>query len=238
MSDPAQWASWLPECNGISSPYPAIQEAVEYNPPAPTPVFDGHVSPHSVVNPTPYKSIPNWNEQKRELRITLMRHPVKPEFLKDAYREAKRKHGTVKSVVVYVLRGLGDLHSIKVLQTLGFSKNEGRSVPHGVVYVRDTKKQEPKRKPEPKPEPKELNWSERELQITSEAIKARRAIGVHETFLTGLLREQAEQQKEVDEQNAARDAVKDTEEWKELCRQEREIQKQLDELARGQTCQP
>ena len=83
-----------------------------------------------------------------------------------------------------------------------------------------------------------MNWSERELQITSDAIKARRAIGVHETFLTGLLREQAEQQKEVDEQNAARDAVKDTEEWKELCRQEREIQKQLDELARGQTCQP
>ncbi len=41
----------------------------------------------------------------------------------------------------------------------------------------------------------------------------------------------------VDEQNAARDAVKDTEEWKELERQEREIQEQLDALKRG-TCQP
>jgi hypothetical protein len=167
-----------------------------------------------------------------------MRHPVTTKFLKDAYREAKRKHGTVKSVVVYVLRGLGDLHSIKVLQTLGFSKNEGRSVPHGVVYVRDTKKQDPKRKPEPKPqvlEPKELNWSERELQITSDSIEARRAIGVHETFLTGLLREQAEQQKAVDEQNAARDSVKDTDEWKELDRQEREIQKQLNALKAGKS---
>ena len=143
MSDPAQWASWLPECNGISSPYPAIQEAVEYNPPAPTPVFDGHVSPHSVVNPTPYKSIPNWNEQKRELRITLMRHPVKPEFLKDAYREAKRKHGTVKSVVVYVLRGLGDLHSIKVLQTLGFSKMKAGACRTGLCMSETRKSRSP-----------------------------------------------------------------------------------------------
>ncbi len=83
-----------------------------------------------------------------------------------------------------------------------------------------------------------MNWSERELQITSDAIKARRAIGVHETFLTGLLKEQAEQQKAVDEQRAARDDIKDTEEWKELCRQEEEIARQLDELNRGQTCQP
>jgi hypothetical protein len=80
-----------------------------------------------------------------------------------------------------------------------------------------------------------LNWSERELQITSDAIEARRAIGVHETFLTGLLREQAEQQKAVDEQRAAKDSVKDTDEWKELDRQEREIQKQLNALKAGKS---
>lgn len=84
-----------------------------------------------------------------------------------------------------------------------------------------------------------MNWSERELQITSDAIEARRAIGVHETFLTGLLREQAEQQKAVDEQNAARDDIKESAEYQELCRQEAEIVRQLQELElkRGQTCQ-
>ena len=70
--------------------------------------------------------------------------------------------------------------------------------------MRDMRKQpKPQPNPEPKPEPKELNWSERELQITTDAIEARRAIGVHEVFLTGLLREQAEQQKMVDEQRGA-----------------------------------
>ncbi|MGC2101370.1 MAG: hypothetical protein WA651_13410, partial [Candidatus Sulfotelmatobacter sp.] len=77
---------------------------------------------------------------------------------------------------------------------------------------------------------KELSWSERELQITSDAIEARRAIGVHETFLTGLLKEQAEQQNEVDEQNAARDDIKESAEYQELCRQEAEIARRLQEL--------
>jgi hypothetical protein len=77
-----------------------------------------------------------------------------------------------------------------------------------------------------------LDWCERELQITTDAIESRRALGVHETFLTGLLETQADQQKMVDE----RDAVKESPEYLELCRQEREIQEQLDALKR-RTCQ-
>ena len=63
------------------------------------------------------------------------------------------------------------------------------------------KNPEPKpEKPEPKPEPEPLDWLSQELKITTDAIEARRALGVHETFLQGLLGEQAEQQKMVDEQ--------------------------------------
>jgi hypothetical protein len=230
--------SWLPECNGI---YPAIRERGperDYSPPA-VHAFDGHLSPSATVNPAPRQSIPSWNESIKELRIVLHRHPVSPAFLRSTFNEAKKNHGQIKTVAVFVTHGLGDSQSIRVLQSMGFTKDETRNAGRGVCFVRDMRKQEPKPKvePKPEPEPKELGWLEQELKITQDAIAARRAIGVHESFLQGLLREQAEQQKMVDEQDAARDAVKDTEEWKELERQEREIQKQLDELARGQTCQ-
>jgi hypothetical protein len=236
--------SWLPECNGI---YPAIREReperLDYSPPAQRYDFDGHISPSATVNPAPRQSVPSWDESTRELRIVLHRHPVTPAFLRAAFNEAKKTHGQIKTVAVFVMHGLGDSQSIRVLQSMGgFTKDETRNAGQGVCYVRSMKNPEPKpEKPEPEvlePEPEPLDWLSQELKITTDAIEARRAIGVHETFLQGLLSEQAEQQKMVDEQRAARDAVKDTEEWKELCRQEREIQKQLDELAGGQTCQP
>jgi hypothetical protein len=232
MFDPNE--SWLPECNGI---YPAIRECepkrLDYSPPA-VHAFDGHISPNDTVSPTPMKSLPSWDESTRELKIILHRHPVSPAFLQDAYKAAKKNHGQVRTVAAYVFHGLGDSQTIRVLRSMNFAKDETRSFSHGVCYTRDMRKQEPKPpKPEPKPEPKSLDWCERELQITTDAIESRRALGVHETFLTGLLREQAEQQKMVDE----RDAVKESPEYLELCRQEREIQEQLDALKRG-TCQP
>jgi hypothetical protein len=150
--------------------------------------------------------------------------------LQNTYKEAKKNHGFIKTVVVYVMHGLGDSQSIKVLMSMGFSRNETRNAGQGVCFVRDMRKQEPKPKVEPKPEPEPLGWLEQELKITTDAIEARRAIGVHETFLTGLLNEQAEQQKMIDNQNS----VKDTEEWKELCRQEEEVARQIREL--GQAC--
>lgn len=239
----SSYESWLPECNGISSPYPAIQETDrDYNPPVQARyAFDGGESPHSIMSP-PRQEIEPWDEATRELRIVLHRHPVSPAFLQDAYKAAKKNHGQVRTVAVYVMHRLGASQSIRVLQAMGgFTKDETRNAGQGVCFVRDMRKQEPKPKvePKPEPEPKELNWSERELQITSDAIKARRAIGVHETFLTGLLREQAEQRKAVDEQNAARDDIKESAEYQELCRQEAEIVRQLQELElkRGQACQ-
>lgn len=224
-----QYASWLPECNGI---YPAPirePESVNYTP-QPRHLFDGHLSPSATINPAPRQSIEPFDSATQELRIVLHRHPVKPEFLQNTYKEAKKNHGFIKTVVVYVMHGLGDSQSIKVLMSMGFSRNETRNAGQGVCFVRDMRKQEPKPKVEPKPEPEPLGWLEQELKITTDAIEARRAIGVHETFLTGLLNEQAEQQKMIDNQNS----VKDTEEWKELCRQEEEVARQIREL--GQAC--
>ena len=230
------YESWLPECNGYPAPIREPEPVQDYAP-QPRHLFDGHLSPSASINPAPRQSIEPFDSATQELRIVLHRHPVKPEFLQNTYKEAKKNHGQIKTVAVYVMHGLGDSQSIKVLMSMGFSRNETRNAGQGVCFVRDMRKQEPKPKVEPKPEPEPLGWLEQELKITTDAIKARRAIGVHETFLTGLLREQAEQQKAVDEQNAARDDIKDTEEWKELERQEREIQEQLDALKRG-TCQP
>jgi hypothetical protein len=228
--------SWLPECNGI---YPAIRECeperLDYSPPA-VHAFDGHISPNDTVSPTPMKSLPSWDESTRELKIILHRHPVSPAFLQDAYKAAKKNHGQVRTVAAYVFHGLGDSQTIRVLRSMNFAKDETRSFSHGVCYTRDMRKQEPKPepRPKPKPEPKSLGWLERELQIVTAAVDERRRMGIHETFLTGLLSQQAELQKQV----ASQDSVKDTEEWKELCRQERELQRQIGELKRGQTCQP
>lgn len=229
-----QYASWLPECNGV---YPAPirePEPVQDYTPRPRHLFDGHLSPSASINPAPRQSIEPFDSASQELRIVLHRHPVKPEFLQNTYKEAKKNHGQIKTVAVYVMHGLGDSQSIKVLQAMGgFTKDETRNAGQGVCYARDMRKQEPKPKVEPKPEPEPLGWLEQELKITTDAIEARRAIGVHETFLQGLVSEQAEQQKMVDEQRAARDAVKDTEEWEELERQEEEIARQLDEFKAG-----
>jgi hypothetical protein len=229
----SSYESWLPECNGYPAPIREPEPVQDYAP-QPRHLFDGHLSPSASINPAPRQFIEPFDSATQELRIVLHRHPVKPEFLQNTYKEAKKNHGQVRTVAVYVMHGMGDSQSITVLRSLNFTRDHTRNAGQGVVFTRDMRKQEPKPKvePKPEPEPKELNWSERELQITSDAIKARRAIGVHETFLTGLLREQAEQQKAVDEQNAAGDAVKDTEEWKELCRQERELQKEIDALKR------
>jgi hypothetical protein len=236
MFDPNE--SWLPECNGI---YPAIREReperFDYSPPAQRYDFDGHVSPNATVNPAPRQSIPSWDESTRELRIILTRHPVTPAFLQNAYKEARKTRGLVKTVAVYVLHGLGDSQSIRVLMSMGFTKDETRNAGHGVCYTRDMKNPEPK--PEKsekseKPEPKELGWLEQELKQTVDSLEALKRMGVHKSFLITLEAQAADLQNQVASQNS----VQDTEEWKELDRQEQEIQKQLDELKLGGTCQP
>jgi len=231
--------SWLPECNGI---YPASireSESVDYRPLAPTYDFDGHLSPSATINPAPRQSIPSWDESTRELRIVLHRHPVSPAFLQDAYKAAKKNHGLIKTVAVYVMHGLGDSQSIKVLMSMGFTR-DARNAGQGVVFTRDMRKQEPK--PEKsekseKPEPKELGWLEQELKQTVDSLGALKQMGVHKSFLITLEAQAADLQNQVASQNS----VQDTDEWKELDRQEQEIARQLEELKRGQkglTCQP
>jgi hypothetical protein len=235
------YESWLPECRSPYG-YPApIREPQALEPVDRPPVqrydFDGHLSPSATIAPAPRQSIPSWDESTRELRIVLHRHPVSPAFLRSSFNEAKKTHGQIKTVAVFVMHGLGDSQSIRVLQSMGgFTKDETRNAGRGVCYVRNMKNPEPKPKVEPtkpEPEPKELGWLETELRVVTEAVDARRKMGIHETFLTGLLATQADLQKQVASQNS----VKDTDEWKELDRQEREIQEQLDALKRG-TCQP
>jgi hypothetical protein len=227
-----QYASWLPECNGV---YPApLPERLDYSPPA-VHAFDGHISPNDTVSPTPMKSLPSWDESTRELKIILHRHPVSPAFLQDAYKAAKKNHGQVRTVAAYVFHGLGDSQTIRVLRSMNFAKDETRSFSHGVCYTRDMRKQEPKpSKPEPKPEPKELGWLEQELKQTVDSLEALKQMGVHKSFLITLEAQAADLQNQVASQNS----VQDTDEWKELDRQEREIQEQLDELKLGGTCQP
>ena len=221
------YESWLPECNGYPAPISPLREPEPVDRPlAPTYAFDGHLSPSATINPAPRQSIEPFDSATQELRIVLHRHPVKPEFLQNTYKEAKKNHGFIKTVAVYVMHGLGDSQSIKVLMSMGFSRNETRNAGQGVCFVRDMRKQEPKPKVEPKPEPEPLGWLEQELKITTDAIEARRQMGVHESFLTGLLSEKADLQKMVDSQNS----VKDTEEYQELCRQERELDREIAEL--------
>jgi hypothetical protein len=234
MEENMGYESWLPECNGI---YPASireSESVDYRPLAPRYDFDGHVSPNATVNPAPRQSIPSWDESTRELRIVLHRHPVTPALLRSSFNEAKKTHGQIKTVAVFVMHGLGDSQSIRVLMSMGFTKDETRNAGQGVVFTRDMRKQEPKPEKSEKPEPKELGWLEQELKQTVDSVEALKQMGVHKSFLITLEAQAADLQNQVASQNS----VQDTDEWKELDRQEREIQEQLDELAGGQTCQP
>jgi hypothetical protein len=232
--------SWLPECRSPYG-YPApIREPQALEPVDRPPVqrealydFDGHLSPSATINPAPRQSIPLWDESTRELRIVLHRHPVSPAFLRSSFNEAKKNRGQIKTVAVFVMHGLGDSQSIRVLQSMGgFTKDETRNAGRGVCYVRSMKNPEPKPEvTEPKPEPKELGWLEQELKQTVDSLEALKQMGVHKSFLITLEAQAADLQKQVDNQNS----VKDTDEWKELDRQEREIQKQIDAISRGQS---
>ena len=114
------YESWLPECNGYPAPISPLRESEPVDRPlAPTYAFDGHLSPSASINPAPRQSIEPFDSATQELRIVLHRHPVKPEFLQNTYKEAKKNHGQVRTVAVYVMHGLGDSQSIKVLHVYG-----------------------------------------------------------------------------------------------------------------------
>ena len=129
--------SWLPECNGI---YPAIRER---EPEGLTTVrprrrydFDGHVFPKRHCKPrTQTIHNPSSGQITENYASSFTRHPVTPAFLRSTFNEARRLHGTVKSIAVFVMHGLGDSQSIRVLISMGFRKDEERETGQGVCYV-------------------------------------------------------------------------------------------------------
>ena len=109
-----QYASWLPECNGV---YPAPirePEPVQDYTPRPRHLFDGHLSPSASINPAPRQSIEPFDSASQELRIVLHRHPVKPEFLQNTYKEAKKNHGQIR-----------DCCSLRYARSWRFTVNQG-----------------------------------------------------------------------------------------------------------------
>ena len=125
------YESWLPECNGYPAPIREPEPVQDYAP-QPRHLFDGHLSPSASINPAPRQSIEPFDSASQELRIVLHRHPVSPAFLQDAYKAAKKNHGQIKTVAVFVMHGLGDSQSIRVLQSMGgFTKDETRNADKG-----------------------------------------------------------------------------------------------------------
>jgi len=128
-----------------------------------SPLFDGDISPHDVTTPAPRSAISPWDESAREWKIVISRHPLTSLRLKEAFREAEKRYGQIKSIAAYVEKdGFRDGQTIAILRSMGFSKHDARGTPHAVCYIKDLKKT-PVPRVEPKPEPIELHGWEKEL---------------------------------------------------------------------------
>jgi hypothetical protein len=194
-----------------------------------SPLFDGDISPHSVVESAPRQFIPSWNESTREWRIVISRHPVSTARLRDAFREAKKRYGQIKAVAAFVEKdGFRDGQTIAVLRSMGFSKHDARGTPHAVCYVRDLKKQKIEPKIEPTPLVELKGWAKE-----FEAVQVR----MEHKRLTGALTEaDTETVRWYEEQIAQEEAARGTQDTLALDAQIAELQKQIDEL-KGKTCQ-
>src|SRR5271163_4802709 len=102
--------------------------------PVQAPLYDGDISPHSVVDPAPRQSIEPWDESTRELRIIISRHPTTTAFLQSAYKEGLKLYGAIAQVAAYVMRGDSrDALTIRVLKGMNFQKREFSDFRDGVV---------------------------------------------------------------------------------------------------------
>lgn len=206
--------------------------------PAPQPAQDLPVNGHtsSLLPPVnlPRKqrslTVVNWNPDTFTLIIAAGSANLSHKLLNQTVKEWKEAHPRVDFVKVKLSHGCPFMsQQIYFLERLGF-------VPVGLsalfTYIRDLRQPrvpKPEAKPQVlEPEKPELNWTERELQICQEALAERKKLGVHKTFLTTLEAQAADLQKQVDESQA----VKESPEYLELCRQEEEIARQLQELNR------
>jgi hypothetical protein len=124
--------------------------------------YDGSDSPCSTIESAPRQYIPSWDES-REWRVVISRHPLTSLRLKEAFREAEKRYGQIKSIAAFVEKdGFRDGQTIAVLRSMGFSKHDARGTPHAVCYVRDLKKHKPEPKIEPTPLVEPKGW-EKEL---------------------------------------------------------------------------
>jgi len=196
--------------------------------PVQSPLYDGDISPHSVMNAAPSQSIPPWDESTREFCITLYRHPVTTAFLQDSYKEAKKAHGAIRTVAVYVMRGFADAQSIQVLRSMGFIKSDARGTSSGVCYVKDVTKQEPKPKTEPKVEPLEPKGWAKEFEAVQVRMEHKR--------LTGALTEaDTEEVRWYEEQIEREEAARSTQDSIALDAQIADIERQIQRL-RSKLC--
>ena len=195
-----------------------------------SPLFDGDISPHDVTTPAPRSAISPWDESAREWKIVISRHPLTSLRLKEAFREAEKRYGQIKSIAAFVEKdGFRDGQTIAVLRSMGFTKSDARGTPHAVCYVRDLKKQkiEPKIEPAPIVEPK--GWAKE-----FEAVQVR----MEHKRLTGALTEaDTEEVRWFEEQIEREEAARGTQDTLALDSQIAELQKQIDEL-KGKTCPP
>src|SRR5271156_3159449 len=124
--------------------------------------YDGSDSPCSTIESAPRGYIPSW-DASGEWKIVISRHPVTTARLKEAFREAEKRYGQIKSIAAYVEKdGFRDGQTIAVLRDMGFTKSDARGTPHAVCYVRDLKKKPETPKTET-PTPIEPKGWEKEL---------------------------------------------------------------------------
>src|SRR5271156_7213745 len=143
------------EWDTFSDEAPAPSSSVLY-------AYDGSDSPCSTIESAPRGYIPSW-DASGEWKIVISRHPVTTARLKEAFREAEKRYGQIKSIAAYVEKdGFRDGQTIAILRSMGFSKHDARGTPHAVCYIKDLKKT-PVPRVEPKPEPIELHGWEKEL---------------------------------------------------------------------------
>ena len=191
--------------------------------------YDGSDSPCSTIESAPRGYIPSW-DASGEWKIVISRHPVTTARLKEAFREAEKRYGQIKSIAAFVEKdGFRDGQTIAVLRSMGFTKSDARGTPHAVCYVRDLKKQkiEPKIEPAPIVEPK--GWAKE-----FEAVQVR----MEHKRLTGALTEaDTEEVQWYEEQIEQEEAARSTQDSIALDAQIAELQKQIDEL-KGKTCPP
>jgi hypothetical protein len=151
--------------------------------------------------------------------------------LRDAFREAEKRYGQIKSIAAYVEKdGFRDAQTITVLRAMGFTKSDARGTPHAVCYIRDLKKQKIEPKIEPTPIVEPTGWANE-----FEAVKTRME---HKRLTGALTPADTEEVRWYEEQIAREEAARGTLEEVSIDAQIANLQKQIDELKRGKTCQP